>query len=117
MGRVLNRLLRRARNDSGATAVEFAFIAPVFIVFVFAVIEIGRLMFMGASIQWAIDRAARTVVITEDATASDIQAEVDDYLEPAGSPSVTISTAEELFDGVTVMRVSAHYDHQVYGPF
>jgi Flp pilus assembly protein TadG len=111
-------LLKRGRRDqSGATAAEFAILMPVFCVMVFGLIEVSRAMYMGASVQWAVDRAARLVVIDPDVSGSAIQEAIAGYLTSAGSPTVNITTTEVDFDGVPVVRVSATYSHTVYGPF
>ena len=110
--------LRRGRRDQrGATAAEFAILCPVFCMMVFGLIEVSRAMYMGASVQWAVDRAARMVVIDPDVSGTQLEEAIEAYLETAGSPTVDIATSEVDFGGVPVIRVTAHYDHQVYGPF
>jgi Flp pilus assembly protein TadG len=115
MSKTLRRLF--LRDQHGATAAEFAIIAPVFCVLVFGVIEVGRMMFMGASVQYALDRAARVAVTDSDATETQIQAAMDEFLEAAGSPTVDIAMTTQDVGDVPVRRITAHYDHTVYGPF
>src|SRR3954454_14151201 len=48
----VRRLLRRFRRDTwGSTAVEFAFIAPVFFALLFAILEAGILFLAGQLLQ------------------------------------------------------------------
>lgn len=56
-------LLRRMRRDSrkGSAAIEFAMIAPVFFLLIFAIIETGVLFLAGNVLQFAADDAARLV--------------------------------------------------------
>jgi Flp pilus assembly protein TadG len=105
------------RDEQGATAAEFAVLAPAFCALVFAVIEVGRLMFVGASVQYAIDRAARLAITDPDATEAQIQAKVAEYLTAAGSPTVDVDMTTQNFGAIPVRRITAHYDHTVYGPF
>jgi len=108
---------RGIRDQRGATAAEFAILLPVFCMMVFGTIEVSRMMYMGASVQWAVDRAARMVVVDPDVSDADLEDAVNGYLTAAGSPDVAIVSAEEDFGGVPVIRLSAHYDHVLYGPF
>jgi Flp pilus assembly protein TadG len=117
MSSLWHRILHGTRDQRGATAAEFAILCPVFCMMIFGVIEISRMMYMGASVQWAVDRAARMVIVDPDVSDSDLEAAVTQYLVAAGSPTVAINTEEEDFGGVPVIRLSAHYDHAVYGPF
>ena len=105
------------RDQRGATAAEFAILMPVFCMMIFGTIEVSRMMYMGASVQWAVDKAARMVVINPDVSGADLEDAINGYLVTAGSPNVAIATVEQDFGGVPVIRVSAHYDHALYGPF
>lgn len=51
----------RARRFSGSALVEFAFIAPVFFLLLFAIMEIGIMFFAQATMQHATDNLARTL--------------------------------------------------------
>lgn len=49
------------RNDRGATALEFALVAPFTLLLLLSIIEIGVIAFMSASLDNAVTAAARTV--------------------------------------------------------
>ena len=55
--RALLRKLRR--NNDGATAVEFGFIAPAFFVVVWATIELGMVLFTTSALEGSVREAAR----------------------------------------------------------
>ena len=57
------------------------------------------------------------MVVDPDVSDSDLEEAVNGYLTAAGSPEVQIVSVEEDFGGVPVVRLSAHYDHVLYGPF
>jgi len=68
--------LQRLRSDTeGATAVEFAVMAPLFLVLTFGVIEVGLLMWIVLGLQHGVEMAARcaTINTTLCNTTSDIQ--------------------------------------------
>jgi Flp pilus assembly pilin Flp len=53
-------LLRRLRRDrSGATAVEFGFIAPAFFIVVWGTIELGMVLFTTSALEGSVREAAR----------------------------------------------------------
>jgi len=108
---------RLRRSCCGATATEFALIMPVFTMMVFALIEVSLMMFRGASVQWALDRAARQIITNPDVTQAQIKSAMQTYLEASGVPEVTVTLFEEELASVPVMRVQAHYNHLVRAPF
>jgi len=57
--RVVARMRRDARK--GSAAVEFAFVAPVFLLFLFGILEAGIISFGSAELQHATDDLARQV--------------------------------------------------------
>ena len=114
----MRRRLKHAFSDTrGATAAEFALIMPAFTMMVFVLIEISMMMYQGASVQWALDRASRIVVTNPNATVGDIQAAMDGYLSTVGSPHVSIRRDVDTWAAVPIVRVTAHYDHVVSAPF
>jgi Flp pilus assembly protein TadG len=59
---MFGQLLRRLRKDEGAaTAVEFALIAPVLILVLFSILEVGILGFVSNNLDDAVNAAARTI--------------------------------------------------------
>ncbi|GAB2880769.1 pilus assembly protein [Uliginosibacterium flavum] len=52
----------RYRKETGATAVEFALIAPVFFLLIFAIIEFGLLFWVDLTMQHAVREGARFAI-------------------------------------------------------
>lgn len=74
---------RRGRNRRrGAAAVEFAIVAPVFFLFVFGIIEYGRMVMVQQVITNASREGARRAVL-DGATAAAVSTSVEDYLDSA----------------------------------
>jgi Flp pilus assembly protein TadG len=59
----LVRLLRRAKAETGATAVEFALVAPLLLAVLFGVMEAGRAIFTQAVIYYAAQEATRWAMV------------------------------------------------------
>ncbi len=72
--------LYRLRQRRGASVVEFAIVAPVFIMLVFGMIEYGRMVMVQQVITNASREGARRAIV-DGATTSEIQTLVKDYLQ------------------------------------
>jgi Flp pilus assembly protein TadG len=82
--------------DSGAAALEFAIVGPVFIMMLFGIVYLGMLLFSMASMQFAVEEGARcasvkTTVCT-DSTAT-INYTKAAYYGPVSTPSFTYANA------------------------
>lgn len=67
------------RNEQGATALEFALVAPCVLILIFSIIEIGIVALMSASLDTAVIAAGRTVrtgLATGPATATAFKASI-----------------------------------------
>jgi Flp pilus assembly protein TadG len=67
------------RDDEGATALEFALVAPCVIILILSIIEIGVIALMSASLDTAVIAAGRTVrtgLATGPATATAFKASI-----------------------------------------
>jgi hypothetical protein len=51
------------RDERGATAIEMAFVAPVFLMLLFGIIHSGLLLFTKANLQYAVQRHVRCLAI------------------------------------------------------
>jgi len=82
------RLCRR--NRRGATAVEFAVVAPVFFLLVFGMIEYGRMVMVQQVITNASREGCRRAVL-DGATVTDVNDACNNYLTSAGIKDATIT--------------------------
>ena len=85
--------MRDKRNSTrirkGASAVEFAIVAPVFFLFVLAIIELGRMVMLEQMIVNASREGARAAVL-ENATADDVENTVLDRLSSFNTSNVDV---------------------------
>lgn len=63
-GRLLDCLWR---SRDGATAIEMAFLLPVFLMFLLGIVEFGRAMWTQTALQFAVERAARCAAVSPSA--------------------------------------------------
>lgn len=83
--------------------VEFAVVAPVFILLVFGMIEFGRMVMVQQILTNASREGARMAVV-EGATNNDVETSVEEFL---AASSITSATIEILVDGASAPLDSA----------
>ena len=77
----LGQLLRRFRdNRTGASAVEFAIVAPLFLALLFAIIETALMFFAGQVLETMTQDAARMILTGQAQTANYQQANFKAYV-------------------------------------
>ena len=102
-------LLRRFRRDCrGAVAVEFAVSATAMFVFLFGVVEIGRLAFSQHTLDQALRQAGRQAIVRSDTSASPIDA--------AGVEAIVRLVADALDGSALVVTVSYPSGNSVGSP-
>lgn len=91
---VQKRLKSICRNEEGTTAVEFAIIAPVFILMIFGTIGLCFALFLVGSLHFAVEDGARcasvkTAICSDSATT--VAYTQSRYLGPNVSPTFTFA--------------------------
>lgn len=103
VGRLLApRLFRRAMGIQrrGAAAVEFAVVAPVFVLMIFGMIEVSR----GIMVKQIMTNAAREgarAAILDGATGTDVTTSVNTYLSNCSLAAATVTFPQGLPEAVT----------------
>ncbi len=86
----------------GIAAVEFALVAPVFFLLLFALIELGRMMMVQQSLTNAAREGCRTAILATTTSSSDVEAAVRNYLQSVMSNASNVGEVR-----VTVPAVAA----------
>lgn len=84
------KLCRSFRKQRAAAAVEFAVVAPVFILLLFGMIEYGRMVMVQQMLTNATREGARRAVL-DGVTTQNVKDTVKDYLD---SGSITVNDSE-----------------------
>jgi Flp pilus assembly protein TadG len=101
MAMAFNRIRAFGCSSAGSAAVEFAFVAPLLFLLLFAVIEFGRGWWAKSSLQYAAERAARYAVVCgagcpgDGAVATYATNQVYDQSVPAGTFTISHPTANQ----------------------
>lgn len=111
-------LLRSLQNPSGAVSIEFALIAPLFLMFVFFGMQLSIGLHKLNTIERAVEQATRQAFLSGAATQSDIQASVTSHLQ-AIDPSLNLTIAYQTDTSTTVPmgNVTADYTFEIYAFF
>ena len=107
----------------GAIAVEFALVFPVFVVLVFLLVELGRVLYVHNSLSYAVQVATRYAVVRgadsdDPATEAEIETELKTRLEGIEPDDVTVEVTftPDNSAGSTV-SVQASYPYEAVVPF
>jgi len=112
------RAARRRRR--GATVVEFAIVAPLLFLFIFAMIEFGRMVMVEQILTNGAREGARRGIL-EQSTAAEVETLVSDYLTESSISGATVTVSPGNFhqvgfgDPVTV-SVSVPYSQVSWLP-
>jgi Flp pilus assembly protein TadG len=103
----------------GATAVEFALVVPVFLVMVMGVVEVGRVLWIKATMQHAVEQTTRYFMVNNAACVSDLatcltslQTYATSRLGESGMATggFTVTAAETTISSTTYMSISVTYN-------
>lgn len=107
---------RLSKSEDGASALEFALIFPLFAAMLFGTIQLGLAYYFAGSIQYALERAARTRMVTA-MSASQVQAAFDAEVAPFTDDNIPISYSVDSSGDVPIATMSATFTYQVVVPF
>lgn len=106
------RLRQLATDPTGSPTTEFALVLPVFLLFLFGVIEFGRVLFTLATLHFAAAEATRFASVNFPATNAEIQAAAADRMvlvDPAGITRLTVISQEVEADQTKLITVEIDY--------
>lgn len=103
-----------AREQEGATAVEFALVVPVFLIFLFGIISLTQAFWIRNGLQYAVDDAGRYAMINTTATDDQIRTQLRSKLYGMDSSAVTITLSSATSSGVTYKTIVTTYS---FSPF
>jgi len=107
------------RDESGATALEFAILGPLFFLVLFALVNLGWAMHCGSSVRYATEQAARALTLDADATPEAIRADIIAQLTQLADPDVTVTVTKDrtTTPKLQVADVVTEYRHPIASPW
>jgi len=101
------------RNESGATAVEFALVSSAFIALVLGICYVAIMLFNNLSLGWALANASRLAEINKSVTQTAIAAAVNGHLQSMNLPNATVVYTSSVSGGLRTAQITAGY-YQTY---
>ena len=116
---MISGILRRlAGSRRGATAVEFAMVAPIFIIMVAGVFEMGRAMWIKSSMQYAVEETTRYAIVNTSASTSTLATYASTAYSSSGNSisGATFAATQTTVSGITYISITGSYDFTVIIP-
>lgn len=106
---------RSARR--GATALEFALVAPLFVMMLVGIVQLGLMLHAANTVQWSLERAARTALVAGAPDQATLQAVVDGVLaQSAPGAALAITWTVDTSGSVPLARITGTYVHRMDVP-
>ena len=84
--------MRRLWSDRlGGAAIEFAIVAPVFIMLILGALEIGRMFYVRQCLEYATEQAARYYSLNPSASTSSVTQQLAGFLSNSISSHITVA--------------------------
>jgi Flp pilus assembly protein TadG len=112
------RFLKRfTAATGGASALEFALVAPVFFAMLFGTIQVGLGYYYAGSVQFALERTARITMVDQDMSEGEVQAAFATELAAFTDQDVDVTYTVDSSGDVPIGQFAATYAHEVIIPF
>lgn len=106
------------RDVQGATALEFAMVAPVLIALMIGVFNLGYALYCGAAVRHAVQQSSRALLFNPNITASAFKVTVASKLDGIPVANLNIAIRSETVNQTQELRrVTWTYDYMVCAPF
>jgi len=88
-----------ARDQNGATAVEFALVSSAFMALVMGICYVAIMLFNNLSLEWALANASRLAEINKSVTQTTIAQAVNGHLASMDLPAATVVYTSSVSSG------------------
>lgn len=100
------RLARKfSAERSGTSAIEFAIIMPVFIILLIAGVAFGQGFYAIGSVQWAVERTARDLMVDGNLSEAQYEARVRALTENFTGMDFEVAYTTQSYGEIEVMQV------------
>lgn len=105
------------RHESGASALEFALILPIFATMMFGTVQMGIAFYYAGTVQYALERTARLTMVDQDMSAGQVQSAFDNELSGFTDQEIVVTYAVDTSGDVPIAALSTTYAHEMIVPF
>lgn len=117
--RLFGRLRGLRRCSRGTGVVEFALTAPIFLLFLFTIMEFGKIAFTQGILMYAAQEATRYAIVNYGATTDQIKTQVLNHivtLNPAQITALVVTGPIDPADKTQLVTVQISYQYQFIFP-
>ena len=107
----------RLGDESGGTAVEFALVLPLLVLFVFGIWYMGWALNLGGEVRNAVEMGSRIYITKPNATSDDLKTAVASHLINVPIASVTLNTNSTTIGTATSQHITWSYSTTAPIPF
>lgn len=100
---------RALREEDGATAVELALVLPLLIVLIFGIFQFGLTQHTLSSIEYAMERASRRLMLDPTLSQADLQAAVTSDLDSLAKAQTTVVLTKTDTSNGRIATLSTRY--------
>jgi len=114
---MMKRLAGIAGNNSGASALEFAILLPVFVTMLLGTVQVGMLFYQAGTVQHALEDTAREVMVQSSMTSGQIETSIRSRLQDLVSNEVVVTYSVETVGEASVANINASFTLDLFIPF
>ena len=97
----------KLRDDRGSVVVEFAILAPVFLIFIVGIIDFGRLFWIKSTMQFAVEQTSRYAMVNPNATTAALETYASS--EASTLSGITFTATTSTISGMNFRTIEATY--------
>jgi len=108
---IIKKIPNYLKDQSGATAVEFALVAILFLTFVFGIIEAGRMFWTWNTLQYSVEQAARYALVNPDALSTEIEQVIISNMQgiQVNPNNMTATITTTTLSNINFIEINAEY--------
>jgi len=109
---------RFARDESGASAAEFALVSPIFLATIFGIFQFGWALHCASSVRYALEEAGRSVLLDETYTSGQVETQMRAKLTQIAEPEIEVEIqVDNSQAGTQLVHLNSTYIHDMTVPF
>jgi Flp pilus assembly protein TadG len=115
----MKRRPRRAwlADQGGATAVEFALVLPLLVIFILGIWYLGWAMNLGSEVRHAVELGSRVYISNPNATTADLQTAIASHLTDVPVGSINLATSTSTIGSASSEHISWSFQTNAPIPF
>lgn len=114
---MFNNLKKLFVSRQGASAVEFAMLLPIMVIFLFGVVDLGRCFWTETSLRHAVNEVGRSVMTGGDPGNSELTEQIGETLIRIDADEIDFTYNRDTEDEIDFMTIRAEYPYSFLAGF